>query len=145
MYTIDTSVVIGCPPHAVWGVIADFAAYQEWNPFILHAAGEAVAGQTLMLYIRPPGERGMTHRPTVTIAEPGRHLQWLGSHAVPGLFTARHEFLLEPVDEKGTLVRHRERFSGLLVPLLRRTLHRTEEGFSALNCALKQRVEANTG
>jgi hypothetical protein len=52
-----------------------------------------------------------------------------------------HEFLLEPVHGP-TRLRHRERFTGLLVPFLTRTLRRTARGFEELNQALKQRAEA---
>ncbi|GAA5037462.1 hypothetical protein HNP84_003135 [Thermocatellispora tengchongensis] len=140
MRTIDTSIVIEAPPQAVWDVLADFAGYAEWNPFIVRAEGEAVAGSVLSLHIRPPGGAGMTHHPTVLVAEPARHLRWLGKVAIPGLLAARHDFILEPHGQ-GTLVRHREVFTGLLVPFLRRTLRRTEEGFAALNAALKERAE----
>ncbi|MEO3858263.1 SRPBCC domain-containing protein [Acrocarpospora sp. B8E8] len=143
MHTIDTGLIIKAAPAEVWAVIADFGSYAEWNPFILRAEGEAVEGSTLRLHIRPPGEKGMTHQPTVLIAEPARRLCWLGKVSVPGLFAARHEFILEPIDE-GTRFRHREVFTGLLVPLLRRTLRRTETGFELLNQALKKRVEAKS-
>lgn len=143
MRTIETTVVIGAPPQDVWAVITDFGRYEEWNPFILHAEGEAVAGSTLRLHIRPPGGKGMTHQPTVLIAEPPRQLRWLGRVAVPGLFSACHDFLLEPTAE-GTRLRHREVFTGLLVPFLRRTLKQTEEGFAALDQALKERVESRS-
>jgi hypothetical protein len=40
-----------------------------------------------------------------------------------------------------TALRHRERFTGILVPFLRTTLRRTARGFAELNQALKERVE----
>jgi hypothetical protein len=86
----------------------------------------------------------MTHRPTVLVAEPGRYLRWLGKLALPGLFAARHEFLLEPAGA-GTRLRPREDFAGLLVPFLKATLRRTEAGFDATNRALKQRAEGQLG
>ncbi|MGC4807717.1 SRPBCC family protein [Micromonospora sp. DT233] len=141
--TIDTSIMILSPAERVWEILTDLPRYAEWNPFVRQAVGRAAVGEVLTLFIQPPGDKGMTHHPTVTVAEPARHLQWLGRVAVPGLFSARHEFLLEPADG-GTLVRHREEFTGLLVPLLTRTLNRTESGFEQLNRALKQRAEAGT-
>jgi hypothetical protein len=140
MRTIDTSIVIETPPQRVWDVIVDFDRYAEWNPFILQAEGEAVVGSIVKLHIRPPGGKGMTHHPTILVAQSARHLQWLGKVAIPGLFAARHEFILQPITE-GTLLRHRERFTGLLVPFVRRTLKRTEAGFAMLNQALKEQAE----
>lgn len=140
MHTIDTSIMIAAEPRAVWDIVVDFARYHEWNPFIVGAEGEARVGTVLAVRIRPPGGKAMTHRPTVIEAEPDRRLRWLGKVAVPGLFSARHEFLVQP-DGDGTLLRHREEFRGLLVPFLKRTLRQTEEGFHAMNRALKQRAE----
>ncbi|MGA4848551.1 SRPBCC family protein [Streptomyces sp. G5(2025)] len=144
MRSIEKSITISAAPDVVWSVLVDFENYRHWNPFVLWAEGKPVVGETLKAHIRPPGGKGMTHQPTVTIAEPGRHLQWLGKVAVPGLFSGRHEFLLEPAG-KGTLLRQREEFTGVLVPLLGRTLERTETGFVQLNEALKERAEAVAG
>jgi hypothetical protein len=140
MHRIETSVDIAATPQTVWGVLADLASYEQWNPFILRAAGDLTAGRPISVFVRPPGEKGMTHQPTIVVAEPGHRLQWLGRVAVPGLFSARHEFVLEPF-AGGTRLRHHERFTGVLVPFLRATLRRTEEGFHAMNRALKDRAE----
>jgi hypothetical protein len=144
MYTIETSVDIAAPPECVWGVLVGLAEYAEWNPFMPYAEGEVTAGRTIKVLIRPPGDEGMVHQPTIVVAEPGKRLQWLGKVAVPGLFSACHEFVLEPVTT-GTRLRHREEFTGVLVPFLRGTLRRTEEDFHAMNRALKDRADCAGG
>jgi hypothetical protein len=144
MYTVETTIAIAAPPAKVWGVLVDFESYHEWNPFIRKGAGEAAAGSELTLEIQPPGDKAMTHHPTVTVAEPDRHLQWLGVARTPLLFSGRHEFILEPEGE-GTMLRQREYFTGVAVLFLHKTLRRTEEGFHALNRALKQRAEHSAG
>lgn len=144
MYTVETTIAIAAPPATVWDALVDFESYHEWNPFIRKGAGEAAAGSELTLEIQPPGGKVMTHHPTVTVAEPGRHLQWLGVARTPLLFGGRHEFILEPEGE-GTKLRQREYFTGVAVLFLKKTLRRTEEGFHALNRALKQRAEHSAG
>lgn len=144
MYTIDTTVTIGAPPVAVWHVLTDFARYGEWNPFIRAASGRAAVGETLELHIQPPGGRLTTHRPTVVAAEAGRRLAWVGAASPRRLLVAEHEFLLAlRADASGrrTVLRHRERLTGLLVPFLGTTLRRTARGVEELNHALKERVE----
>jgi hypothetical protein len=143
MRVIDTSITIGAAPERIWDIITDFGKYPDWNPFIPEAKGQPVAGNKIEAFIRPPGEKGMTHTPTITIAEPGKHLQWLGKVAFPGVFSARHEFILSPVAE-GTELRHREEFWGLLVPFFGKTLKRAEEGFVAFNNAVKERAEKDS-
>jgi hypothetical protein len=138
-HTIHTSVTIAAEPRAVWEVLVDFAAYHEWNPFVLEAEGDARVGSVLTVRIQPPGGKAMTHRPTVIAAEPGARLRWHGRLPIPGLFDARHEFALLPQGD-GTLFRHSEVFDGLLVPVLRSTLERTEHGFHAMNQAIRTRA-----
>lgn len=144
MHTVDTTITIAAPPETVWGMIVAFDKYHEWNPFIVDGAGAPVVGSKLKLEMRPPGDKAMTHHPVVQFADEGRRLQWLGVFKSGWLFAARHEFLLEPAGA-GTKMRHREYFSGILVLFLKKTLVRTEEGFHALNRALKQRAETAAG
>ncbi|GGK03810.1 hypothetical protein GCM10010123_37190 [Pilimelia anulata] len=139
MRIIDTSVVVAAPVDVVWRTLLDFGAYPLWNPFIVSISGAAVVGARLTVRIRPPGGRAMTFTPTVRAVEPGRRLSWRGAAPVPGLFAGVHEFVLD-ADGDRTVVGHRERFTGLLVPLLRGTLDRTARGFVECNEALRARA-----
>ena len=38
--TLVSEITIAAPANAVWEVLTDFAAYREWNPFIVEAAGQ---------------------------------------------------------------------------------------------------------
>ena len=68
-----------------------------------------------------------------------RELHWRGRVLIPGLFDVEHDFRLEPV----TSGFHRgESLSGLLAPLFGGLLTQTEQGFVAMNEALKRRVES---
>lgn len=141
-HSIDAEIIIEAPPERVWGVLTDLPRYREWNPFIEEAAGEAAPGRRLRLRMRPPGGRATTFKPTVQAAD-GHEFRWLGHLLVKGLFDGEHRFTLEPTNEGGTRVVQGERFSGALVPLLRRSLDDgTLAGFRAMNEALKRRVEA---
>lgn len=40
MIVVRTGIDIPAAPMAVWSVLVDFAAYEEWNPFIVRASGE---------------------------------------------------------------------------------------------------------
>jgi len=67
--------------------------------------------------------------------------RWRGHFLVPGLFDGTHEFALEPLDS-GTRVTQRERFTGILVPLMRSILARTERDNTRADRALKARAES---
>jgi hypothetical protein len=138
---IETAIDIAASPRAVWTVLIDFAAYPDWNPFIRRLQGEPTVGTRLEVTVQPPGSSAMTFKPTVLAAEPEHELRWRGRVLVPGLFDGEHAFRLEPI-KSGCRFHHGERFGGLLVPLFGGMLKSTEQGFVAMNEALKRRVEA---
>jgi hypothetical protein len=61
----------------------------------------------------------MEFSPSVLVTTNDREFRWKGRLLFPGLFDGEHYFLLEDSPSGGTHFRHGERFSGLLVNLLR--------------------------
>lgn len=145
MTMLRHEIEIDASPEAVWAVLADTDAYPDWNPFVRKVEGELREGAKLEVRIAPPGGRAMTFKPVVLAAEPGRELRWLGRLLLPGLFDGEHSFRLEPLEGGRTRFTQAESFSGILVPLLRKTLGKTQAGFEQMNNALKLRVEARAG
>jgi hypothetical protein len=136
---IETAITIAAPPAAVWAVLADTARWADWNPFIRSLEGRLDPGARLAARMHPEGRRPMTFRPRVTVAEPGRELRWQGRLILPGLFDGEHWFTLDPAPG-GTRLRHGERFSGVLVPLV--PVDGFARDFNRMNEALKVRREA---
>ena len=143
MKEIHTEIEIHAPAERVWRVLTDFAAYPEWNPFVRRGEGEVKVGSRLHVFIQPSGGKGMSFSPRVLVADPDRELRWLGRLWVPGLFDGEHSFVIEPLDEGRVRFIQRERFGGLLVPLLWNILDgQTRRGFDEMNRALRVRCEA---
>jgi hypothetical protein len=142
MHELHTEIDIAAAPERVWEILTDFASYPRWNPFIRHIDGTPEAGKTLRARIEPSGGRGLTIRPTVLIADRARELRWLGRLLIPGIFDGEHRFVIEPLADGTVRFHQSERFSGLLVPLLRGMLDRdTRRGFTEMNAALKRLAE----
>lgn len=139
---IQHQIDIDATPAAVWAVLADTAAYGEWNPFVRRLSGELHTGAKLAVEIAPPGARAMTFKPTVLTVEDGRELRWLGRLLAPGIFDGEHSFRLQPLPDGRTRFTQSERFQGLLVRFFASTLEKTRLGFEQMNNALKQRAEA---
>jgi hypothetical protein len=107
--------------------------------------GDVRVGSRIQVYIEPSGGNGMLFSPTVLVAEPNRELRWLGHLWFPGLFDGEHSFAIEPLDEGRVRFIQRERFTGLLVPFLSKTLDGDiSRGFNEMNSALKLRTESAT-
>jgi hypothetical protein len=90
-----TFVDIASTPDRAWQVLTDFAAYPQWNPFIVEAQGAAHIGCRLRLRMQPLGAAARTLRPVVSGVVDQQRLQWIGRAAVPGILTAEHVFILE--------------------------------------------------
>lgn len=138
---ITTTIRIAASPQAVWDVLTDFGAYGTWNPFMTRIEGTAEVGTRLVVHMSPPGGRATTFRPTVLDVVPGRELRWVGRLGPRGLFDGVHSFVLTGKPEGSTELVHAERFTGVLVPLLKGLVKNSSVGFEAFNRALKERVE----
>jgi len=138
---LRAEITIAASAERVWQVLTDFAAYREWNPFMLEASGRAGKGERLTIRMQPVGGRAMTFTPTVLEAEPRHRLCWLGRLLLPGIFDGEHSFTIEPADGGVRLVQE-EQFRGVLVPLLAKRLKNgTGPAFEQMNIALKTRTE----
>ncbi len=143
-HELRTEIQIDAPPATVWAILSDLASYPDWNPFITSSVGTLAVDEQLVNRLEPPGGRPVTFKPTVTEVDPGQGFEWLGRLLLPGLFDGRHRFEVVP-DGNGTRLLQTERFTGVLVPLVKKSLDaRTRAGFEAMNTALKSRAEAPT-
>jgi hypothetical protein len=139
---IETVIEIEAPASRVWNLLTDFASMPSWNPFITSISGKLAQGERLAVDITPPGKSPMHFKPRLLVVHPERELRWLGHFLFKGVFDGEHYFLLDPFGDTRTRFRHGEIFSGLLVSVLAGTLPATQQGFDAMNSALKHLAES---
>ncbi len=116
----------------------EFDRYPEWNPFIKSIKGQTKTGNKISARLEPPGSFGMNINPRIINIISEKEIRWLGHLLIPGLFDGEHIF--ELVDNKNgtTTFIQREKFSGILIPFLRKLLDKnTREGFESMNHQLK--------
>ena len=143
MKELRTEIEINGSIDKVWQVLTNFSLYPEWNPFIKKIEGNLKVGAQLIVFMEPPGKKGMTFKPILKILEPKNEFRWLGSLAIPGIFDGEHIFQLEQINNNKIRFIHRENFGGILVPLLWKSLNSsTRRGFEEMNKSLKERVES---
>lgn len=142
-YQLETEIDIDASAATVWDILVHLDDYADWNPFIVAAAGTVAVGQRLTNRMQPPGGKGMTFKPTVTEVKDHQVFEWLGRPGLPGIFDGRHRFELIAGPNGGTCLVHTEKFSGILVRFMRKSLDtQTLAGFHAMNEALKVKAEA---
>jgi hypothetical protein len=142
-FALRTEIEIAAPADRIWSILTDFAAYPSWNPFVVSISGALQLQERLVVKMRPPGGSAMTFKPHVSKLSPGSAFAWRGSLPIPGLFGGEHSFELSALGPDKVRLVHSEQFSGVLVPLLQKSLNgATRKGFEAMNEALKARAES---
>lgn len=137
-----TMIEIDAPAERSWSILTDFARYSEWNPFIRRIEGRAEAEQRLTVEVASPSGKVLRFFPRVTVARAPRELRWLGQRKWPGILQGDHRFVVEALGADRSRLVHEERFSGLLVPLLRKRIQsELRPTFEAMNLALKRTAE----
>ena len=141
MKQIETEILIGATPEKVWSVLTDFENQPKWNPFIKSISGEKKVGATLKVFIQPPNGNGMTFKPAVLAFSENKEFRWKGKLGINGIFDGEHYFQLTDLENNQTKFIHGEKFSGILIPLMGKTLDKAKEGFALMNQALKAECE----
>jgi len=137
-----TEIDIDASPEIVWQQLTHFEKYPEWNPFVKQISGELSVGSQLAVTVHPPGGEAMSFEPEVLTANKNKELRWRGRVLIPKLFDGEHYFIIEEKEGKVHFIQG-ENFSGILAVLLWGSMEaQTEQGFLAMNKALKSRCEA---
>mgnify|MGYP003684440285 FL=1 len=140
---IITSIQIQASPEKVWSVLTDYNSYGEWNSFIKSIKGEVAVDQVIEAHVCPPESNEMTFKPVVLVFDENKELRWRGKLLFSGIFDGEHRFVLRANEDGSTEFIHAEKFSGILVPFMKKMLNGpTKNGFVQMNEALKKKVES---
>ncbi|MCC9042979.1 SRPBCC domain-containing protein [Myroides sp. M-43] len=134
---LETSIHIQANKKEVWNILMDFENYAQWNPFIKSIRGTANIGMALEIELPT-----MKFKPIVHTYKTEEFFSWKGKLFIRGIFDGHHQFELKELDEHNCLFIHKEEFSGILIPLLKKQLNTsTLLGFIAMNKSLKEKAE----
>jgi hypothetical protein len=144
---LKTQIEINAPVARVWDVLTNFAAYPEWNPFIVEWKGRVTTGATVSFRFQFIRGVPIWTKANILRLEPGRELRWAAHVLTPRLFNGERRIELTPMGQSKTLLQHAEVFAGLaavapLIQLLVR-LGWMSAPYRAMNSALKKRVEVS--
>jgi hypothetical protein len=141
MKEIYSKIEIHASAKIVWDILMDFADYPNWNPFMKKISGNPKKGSKLQVLIQPPDSRGMLFKPEILEYKPQEKLRWLGKLWIAHLFDGEHSLIIKKINDDKVLFIQKERFTGILVPILGSFLKNSEKGFELMNSALKNEAE----
>ncbi len=124
-------------PEAIWALLTDAAGYPGWNPSVLGIEGRIAPGERIALTSTVNPRRAF--KLTVTEFTPPTRMVW--SDGMPlGLFSGVRTYRVVP---RGAVSEFsmEEVFSGLLAPLITRTIPDMTESFEQFADGLKAAAE----
>ena len=127
---------VHAPTVAVWKLLTDAERFPQWNSTVTRIEGRISDGERLRLHV--PGTR-RTFTPRVRVLKQNEYMTWTGGFAP--LFVGERTFMLTPRVDGSTRFAMQERFSGLMLPLIRRSLPDFGPVFATFARDLKREAE----
>ena len=121
---------------AVWKLLSDAERFPRWNSTVTQIEGHIRDGERLRLHV-PGTDRTFT--PRVHVLKPNECMTWTGGFAP--LFLGVRTFMVMPCADGTTGFMMQERFSGVMLPLVRRSLPDFGPVFATFARDLKREAE----
>jgi hypothetical protein len=137
MKSFAVSITINASPDRVWAILINGAQWTSWNPTVEKLEGTITPGGKLKVFTKlSPGQAFPVR---VSEFTPPRKMVWTGGMPL-GLFKGERTYTLTPVSG-GVEFAMREEFTGLMAPLITRSIPDLQPAFNDFAAALKRRAE----
>ena len=142
MKRFATALSIRAPAERVWALLTDAAGYPEWNSTVSRIDGTIAQGARITVHARMAAGRAFPV--TVAVFEPAQRMVWRGGMPL-GLFVGTRVFALASRSEGEVAFSMQEEFTGLLAPLIARSIPDLQPAFDAFAADLKRAAEGDAG
>ena len=136
-FAVRTS--IRATPESIWALLTDAAGYTRWNSTVEKVDGKIAKGQRVTVH--PKINPGRAFPVTVAAFEPARRMVWTGGMPL-GLFKGERTFTLQPSTNGEVEFSMREEYSGLMAPLIGRSIPDLQPAFDEFASDLKRAAES---
>jgi hypothetical protein len=134
------SRTINATPETIWGLLTDGSSWIEWNPTIVSFDGTISLGQRVKLVTTVNPKRAF--KLNVDEFEAPRRMVW--SDGMPlGLFKGTRTYALEAAGDGATEFVMEEVYTGLLAPLITKSIPDMTESFGEFADGLKTAAEGS--
>ena len=138
MKTFATSTIIRAPSERIWSILTDASGYPSWNSTVERVVGTIAAGEKVTVHTK--ASPGRAFPLTVTEFAPSQRMVWTGGMPL-GLFKGARTYVLTPGAAGEVEFSMREEFSGLLAPLITRSIPDLQPDFDRFAADLKAQAE----
>jgi hypothetical protein len=138
MNSFQASLEIAAPARRVWDLLCDTANWTRWNTTVDKVEGNVALGSTVKVFAKISPGRAFPVK--VVELVPERRMVW--SSGMPlGLFKGTRTFELNPTTAGSLSFTMREQFTGLLAPLITRSIPDLTPTFDEFAACLKSAAE----
>jgi hypothetical protein len=131
---------IAAPCDRIWALLMDARRFPSWNTTVTSLEGEIALGNKLSL--RVPLDPKRTFSPKVTKLAPPHEMEW--SDGFAPMFRGVRTFAMTPQGDGTTEFAMREVFSGVMLPMIRKSLPDFGPAFETFARDLKRAAEADS-
>jgi len=137
----STSIIIRSTPQVLWAILTDAARWPDWNPTVTRVDGQVAPGAKITVYSK--ASPGRAFPLTVTEFVPEARMVWSGGMPL-GLFKGERVYTLTGRADGTVAFAMREGFSGLMAPLITRSIPDLQPSFDEFAAALRRRAETSS-
>lgn len=141
MKTFSTSTIIHASSETIWSILIDGSNWSSWNTTVTKVEGKIALGEKISVVTKLNPDRAFS----LTVSEyvPKERMVWSGSMPL-GLFKGDRIYTLTQKPDGSVEFTLREVFSGLLAPLITRSIPDLQPSFDEFAAALKIWAEKAT-
>jgi hypothetical protein len=140
MKAFAAKTTIRATPERIWNLLTDAAGYTRWNNTVDKVTGKIAPGERVTVH--PKINPGRAFPLKVTEFEAPRKMVWTGGMPF-GLFKGARRFTLTPRQNGDVEFSMREEYTGLLAPLIGRSIPDLQPAFDEFASDLKQAAEGS--
>ena len=137
-YSVNRS--IQASPERIWGLLTDASRYTDWNPAVLGIEGNIAEGQRIHLKSIVNPDR--TFKLNVSDVNENESMVWWDGMPL-GLFKGVRTFELTPNDDGTTNFSMEEVYSGLMAPMITKSIPDMTDSFEQFADGLKAAAEGD--
>ena len=138
MKKFSTTIAINAPVEAIWEILIDGQNWPNWNTTIDSVHGNIAPGEKITVYSKVSPGRAFPLK--VTGFTPPNRMVWTGGMPL-GLFTGKRTYTLTTQTDGSVEFQMQEAFSGLMAPLITRSIPDLQPSFEEFATCLKTQAE----